>query len=188
MLNMFTLVVTQQFEQFYFNPDNPITSFEEIADEFRIPWNLFTHNTKGQKMSEALIVDFFAMLKHPLGYKFNDEDMEKNYLSHGESMRVETIISRTEIAKEIVKMNMPIDNNGDIPFGVVLHATIKNAYGKKYLDNIEKEAYKMIKKAEILCIAEIVSKYLKKQALLRKPGQEKIVFQTGNGQKTANPF
>ena len=35
MLNMFTLVVAQQFEEFYFNPDNPITSFQEMAEEFR---------------------------------------------------------------------------------------------------------------------------------------------------------
>jgi hypothetical protein len=35
MLNMFTLVVTQQFEEFYFNTENPVTCFQDIAEEFR---------------------------------------------------------------------------------------------------------------------------------------------------------
>jgi hypothetical protein len=35
MLNMFTLVVTQQFEEFYFNTENPVTCFEDISEEFR---------------------------------------------------------------------------------------------------------------------------------------------------------
>lgn len=148
MLNMFTLVVTQQFEQFYFNPDNPITSFEEIADQFRIAWNMFTFKTGGVKINERNLVDFFSFMKVPLGYRYADEDESDDEFDL-ENMNVQTIISRIDVAKEIVKMNLPVDNNGDVPFGVVLHATIKNAYGKKYLDNIDKEAYKMIKRAEI---------------------------------------
>lgn len=47
MLNMFTLVVTQQFELFYFAPDNPITSFEDWLEVFNKYWNTFTNRPNG---------------------------------------------------------------------------------------------------------------------------------------------
>ena len=33
---------------------------------------------------------------------------------------------------------------------------MKNAYGKKYLTDVEKEAYRIIKTAELNCLADIV--------------------------------
>ena len=74
MLNMFTLVVTQQFEQFYFNIDNPISCFDEIANEFRTSWTFFTIRTKGTKIKERNLVDLFSILKVPLGYRIVDKD------------------------------------------------------------------------------------------------------------------
>ena len=35
MLNMFVLIVIEQFENYYFNPDNPINSFEDVTEIFR---------------------------------------------------------------------------------------------------------------------------------------------------------
>lgn len=124
MLNMFTLVVTQQFEEFYFNPDNPITSFTDMAEIFRKQWNFFTWKTKGKKIRERSLVDFFSFLRSPLGYKYvpyddlslieNDEfEVDMN------TRNIQTIIPRQEIARQIWKMDLPVDKRGHVPFGAV---------------------------------------------------------------------
>jgi hypothetical protein len=65
MLNMFTLVVTQQFEEFYFNPDNPISCFDEIAYTFMKTWNCYAWRWKGKKIRDCDLVDFFSKLGSP---------------------------------------------------------------------------------------------------------------------------
>jgi len=52
MLNMFTLVVANQFEEFYFNPDNPISSFQTMAEDFRKTWKFFTYKYNGTRIKE----------------------------------------------------------------------------------------------------------------------------------------
>lgn len=76
MLNMFTLVVTQQFEEFYFNPDNPITAFEDLSDKFRKTWNLFTWKNKALKIREKNLILFFSLLPSPLGYRVCNIDSD----------------------------------------------------------------------------------------------------------------
>ena len=53
MLNMFTLVVTQQFQEFYITTDNPISSFADMSEIFRKYWNYYTYKTKGKKIKES---------------------------------------------------------------------------------------------------------------------------------------
>ena len=63
MLKVFQLVVMQQFEQYYFTPDNPINSFDEMSEIFRGTWNLFTTKTRGKRIKASRIVDFFYYLE-----------------------------------------------------------------------------------------------------------------------------
>lgn len=108
MLNMFTLVVTQQFKEFYFTNDNPITSFEELAEIFRKPWNSYTSYYNGKKIKERNLVEFFSFLEAPLGYRqvFEDEDSDEFDL---DTKNIVTIISMPEVAREIFKMDLPVD-------------------------------------------------------------------------------
>jgi len=96
-------------------------------------------------------------LKSPLGYRIVDEDEDDDEIGMGEDPKnVKTIISRQEIAKEIFKMDLQVDLDGTVPFGIVLHAAIKNAYGKKYIsEDIEKPPFRVIKQAEVNCLADI---------------------------------
>ena len=157
---MFTLVVTQQFEEFYFKPDNPITSFNDIAEIFRKHWILFTNKNKGKKIKETMLVDFFSFLRTPLGYKYtNAESMsDGDDFNNIDTKNIPTIIKRQEIAKQIWKMDLPVDLNGYVPFGAVLHAALKNAYGKKFLVDVEKDAYRIIRRMEVQCLANIMQK------------------------------
>lgn len=63
MLNMFQLVVMQQFEEYYFNEDNPLNSFSEIKEPFTLTWNLMTIKEKGKKIKSNKLVPFFSALK-----------------------------------------------------------------------------------------------------------------------------
>jgi len=176
MLNMFTLVVTQKFEEFYFNPDNPITSFTDMAEIFRKQWNFFTWRTKGKKIRERSLIDFFSFLRSPLGYKyvpFDDDELDDLDMN---TRNIQTIVPRQEVARQIWKMDLPVDKHGYVPFGVVLHAAMKNAYGKKFLIDIEKDAYKIIKQLEVQCLAAIILKNQKSDALSHNFGQKKKSF------------
>ena len=63
MLKVFQLVVMQQFDEFYFNPDNPINSFDDASQTFHSTWNLFTTKQRGTKIKATRIVDFFTILE-----------------------------------------------------------------------------------------------------------------------------
>lgn len=63
MINVFQLVVMQQFDEFYFNSDNAVNSFDEMAENFRTTWNLFTIKTRGTKIKESRIAEFFYFLE-----------------------------------------------------------------------------------------------------------------------------
>jgi hypothetical protein len=181
MLNMFTLVVTQQFEDFYFNPDNPITTFVDMSEVFRKQWNFFTWKTKGRKIKERSLVDFFSFLRAPLGYKYVPDDDEGEDLDVN-TRNIQTIVPRQEIARQIWKMDLPVDSQGNVPFGAVLHAAMKNAYGKKFLIDIEKDAYKIIKRIEMSCLGAIINKTTNETALNRANSE------VGDNQNSANPF
>ena len=182
MLNMFTLVVTQQFEETYFNPDNPISSFEELSETFTKAWRFFTtHKNKGVKIKERNLVELFSFLRPPIGYRYvedENEEEEDDYITDG---NIPTVISRQDISRAIFKMEVPVDKQGYVCFGVAQHIAMKNAYGKRYMLDIEKDAYKVIRKAELVSLAEIMYKYnMKKRSGVR--------LNLSDINQTANPF
>ena len=63
MLQVFQLVVMQQFDEYYFNSDNPINSFDEAEEVFRKTWNQFTIKTRGAKIKASRMVQFFYYLE-----------------------------------------------------------------------------------------------------------------------------
>ncbi len=75
MINMFVLIVIEQFENFYFNKENPINCFEDITDEFRKIWGLFCVDN-GEKIKHGDVYNFFICLKSPMGYYVAEETNE----------------------------------------------------------------------------------------------------------------
>ena len=53
----------QQFDEYYFNIDNPINSFDEMSETFRATWNLFTIKTRGSRIKQSRISEFFYYLE-----------------------------------------------------------------------------------------------------------------------------
>lgn len=67
MINMFVLIVIEQFEHYFFNPENPINSFEDITDKFRKIWSMYS-DLSGRKIKSSNIYYLFITLESPLGY------------------------------------------------------------------------------------------------------------------------
>merc|ERR1712194_76490 len=104
----------------------------------------------GNKIREKALIEFFSCLPAPQGYRYVDPNEDEDDMGLGEDPKnVKTIIARQEIAREIFKMDLTVDLDGTVPFGIVLHASLKNAYGKRFMEDIEKPAYRVIKQSEI---------------------------------------
>ena len=70
MLNLFILIMLQQFEEYHINPNNPLQEFKDYVDTFRKKWAIYTVKTKGVKLHRRQVVDMFRALEPPLGKPF----------------------------------------------------------------------------------------------------------------------
>jgi len=78
MINLFALVVIDQFEMYYMSEDNPIEKFKRTYDIFLLQWMQMTMKYRGVKMREKQLFDFFRKLKPPLGLPDEDTDSHRN--------------------------------------------------------------------------------------------------------------
>lgn len=69
MINLFILVLLNQFDEYSSNSENPMHTFKDNLEGFRRVWSHFTVKHKGKKMHQKHILKFFSFLKPPLGYK-----------------------------------------------------------------------------------------------------------------------
>ena len=93
---------------------------EPIVESY--PFPLFEYKTAELSADDIHITGipmFDGGVTGPQGVQGELADDSEDDLEDLENLNVQTIISRTNVAKEIVKMNLPVDNNGDVPFGVV---------------------------------------------------------------------
>ena len=85
MLNMFILIILENFDEYYFKADNPLKKFKDSLEAFSGVWVKKTAKSDGIKIHKKNIISFFEELEEPLGMK--DQ-------------------SRRNIAKAIFKMSL----------------------------------------------------------------------------------
>ena len=71
LMNLFILVLIQQFEEFHFNPENPLAHFKDELENFRKIWTFYSSKDEGFKMKSFDLISLFKNLKPPLGLYFN---------------------------------------------------------------------------------------------------------------------
>jgi len=109
MLNLFILVIIQQFELYYVSDDNPIQKFKSNLDLFMRTWIEFTAKRyKCVKIREKQLPDFFKRLAPPIG------------------MPDDT--SEAELKKTMLKMGIRCDD-GYIYFNELLYRCMRRQYG-----------------------------------------------------------
>eukprot|EP00347_Sterkiella_histriomuscorum_P003601 403363663 len=132
MLNLFVLVIIQQFDKYYLPQNNIISLFKQDLIGFKDTWKNFTmdkYNCK--KIKESQLTQFFQELKAPLGMpNIKDQDLKKNML----------------------KMGIKSDIAGYIYFNELLYRCMKRIYGQLQLNkqmqiNELKTQYKLIQRS-----------------------------------------
>jgi hypothetical protein len=85
MLNLFILVILQQFDEYYLPQDNILERFRDDLEKFKKTWTDFTRDYKCLKIKDNMLVKFFDSMEPELGM---------NGLTHN------------DIVCEIVKMDL----------------------------------------------------------------------------------
>lgn len=107
LLNLFILVILQQFDKYYLPKDNILQRFQDDLEIFKDTWTTFASEFKGIKIKDHWLVDFFYSMPSPLGFK---------------NMRN---ITRKDAIIEILKMDLISDKMGFIYFNELLFRSMR---------------------------------------------------------------
>lgn len=86
MVNVFILIIIQQFEQNQIEEENPIQTFKENLENFRKIWAEFSAGNDTAFINQKNLIDFYMKLEPPLGFGPN--------------------IERAKVALELMKMKL----------------------------------------------------------------------------------
>ncbi|KAL4431572.1 hypothetical protein ABPG74_017277 [Tetrahymena malaccensis] len=136
LMNLFVLIIMNEFEENYINPDNPLSNFNEQEEQFKKRWVQMTQKDSGIKIHEKYLTEFYFELPAPLGFDFiqKSEDFvdqiksRDNDISHEEvQSRLDRfrIRQRQEADKNIMKMNVFCDYEGYIYFNDLFYQLFK---------------------------------------------------------------
>ncbi len=71
MLNLFILVLMQNFEENYINIDNPIQNFSNMTEKFKEKWIDFCQDQQINYIKNNNLIDFLITTDKPLGFGFD---------------------------------------------------------------------------------------------------------------------
>ena len=141
MLNLFILIIIQQFEEYHLRVNNPIQTFRENLETFKKIWSEFSLASEGLNISHRNLIEFYMKLPEPLGFHPG--------------------ISRAVIAKEIMNMNLSGDADGNIYFNELLFSSMRRVFGAEVLKNAQSEIQMLLKREEY-AIRKKIEKFKKK--------------------------
>ena len=110
MLNLFILIILQQFELYYLPDDNILQKFRDDLVTFKETWNKFSKEFEGIKIRSFDLVPFFKELKGNLSFTGEND---------------------AGIMRNIVKMSLESDEEGFIYFNELLFKSMKRKYGEE---------------------------------------------------------
>ena len=129
MLNLFILIIIQQFEDRSKSSISMSEDYKEYLDVIRKNWALFSSPWNGVKISQRLLTPFLKAMPPPLGFD-------------------PKVYSNKAIAREISKMSLKVDCQGYLFFNDVLFGVMRNALFPKENLKVRKEVKFLIEKAE----------------------------------------
>jgi len=165
MLNLFVLVIIQQFDQYYLPQDNIISKFKESLEDFKETWKAFSSGYGGMKIKESQLISFFQSLKEPLGMQYR---------------------SRIDVQKNIITMGIK-SLNGWIFFNELLYRCMRGVYGR-----MKESPSDSLKTSELKTQLKIYMKshiYNKKKSGLFRGSEKTLSYaELAQKDKTVNPF
>jgi len=116
MLNLFILVIIQQFEHYYLPKDNVIAHFKSDLSSFMKVWKKFTQDRYNcAKIKESMLTNFFKELGE-FGSKEESLGFSEEFFDTG------------ELKKNLLKMGIK-SNQGFIYFNELLYRCMRRKYG-----------------------------------------------------------
>ena len=142
MLNLFVLVILQQFDQYYLAEDNIIAKFEKDQQIFKNAWTEFAQANHCVKMKDSKLLAFFKSMETPLGMDKDDLNNDNDY------------------NKNIVQMDIRADEEGFVYFNELLYKVMRKEYGIKHIRNKKLAEHEANTFMKINKIQEKMSKFL----------------------------
>ena len=76
MLNLFILVIIEQFDKYYLDAENPLQTFQDKFDIFEKVWVSLSKKNNCRKIRENQLLDFYKKLPYPMGMQPSTTDAE----------------------------------------------------------------------------------------------------------------
>ncbi|KAL4477028.1 hypothetical protein ABPG72_011725 [Tetrahymena utriculariae] len=136
LMNLFVLIIMNEFEENYINPNNPLNNFNEQEDSFKKRWVIMTVKDSGIKIHEKHIPEFYFELQEPLGFDYKrkaNEFIEKLKIHDSEitqdeiNMKLDKyrIRQKQEADKNVMRMNIFCDFEGYVYYNELLYQFMK---------------------------------------------------------------
>lgn len=110
LVNLFMMVVLQEFQNYHFNPSSVLSVFSRELANFNEVWLVYSSHWKGLKMSFRQLVPFAIELGQEFGFPPS--------------------MPPKKVLRLISVMNIAVDNKGFVYFNDVLYAILKFKYLK----------------------------------------------------------
>lgn len=145
MLNMFIMVILQQYDDHHNNPRSPLEIFKTHVKHFKKTWSIYSYNYGGFRIKNGNFIDFMRDLPEPLGIAYDTPKIE------------------TERIKAV--LDLYVDEDGFIYFYDVLYHLLRRNEGKFNFTRRTQDKFikKMIEKEERAVKAQIQNKIEKFQ-------------------------
>lgn len=122
MLNLFILVLMQNFEENYINVDNPIQAFENNSMNFKDHWAIFCQSGNIMYIKHNFLIDFYVQLNKPIGLGFNASELRPEIV---DQIRID---KKKLAALALMKMNLQSNKEGQMYFNHVFFGFYKQIY------------------------------------------------------------
>jgi len=165
-LNLFILVILQQFEEYHLNPDNPVNKFREAMEDKFIPtWEKFSLKHGGAHIHENQLLSFFMTMQGPVGYK-------------------NSTLTKKEMAKEVMRINIVQDQYRMLFYNDVIYSAFKHGFNSEAISDFEQ--YQYLLKEEIKNRKKLDN--LRKIAVFHKARNAVLQKKTSVKPNGANPI
>ena len=159
MLNLFILVIIQQFQKLYLDQAGPLQLFNRDYEIIVKQWIKFTRHQRCLKLNASKVPQLLKSIPPPLGY---------------------SDLSEAQLKKEVLKMGIKSED-GFIYFNELLYRILRSSYGKFNL-NRAMQVCELITQYKLFRITMSAVKVSKVNTL------EKFLRKVGSGGDLVNPF
>lgn len=159
MLNLFILVIIQQFQKLYLDQAGPLQLFNRDYEIIVTQWIKFTRHQRCLKLNASKVPQLLKSIPPPLGY---------------------SDLSEAQLKKEVLKMGIKSED-GFIYFNELLYRILRSSYGKFNL-NRAMQVCELITQYKLFRITMSAVKVSKVNTL------EKFLRKVGSGGDLVNPF